>query len=83
MLSTFQVPAKPSNHFIEEEHNPITSTKLLDSLKKARSCLESSEPLEVVALELQEACAALDEIVGKVYNDEVLNRIFGEFCIGK
>ena len=55
----------------------------LDSLQKARSCLESSEPLELVALELQEACAAIDEIVGKVYNDEVLNRIFGEFCIGK
>lgn len=55
----------------------------LDSLQKAGSCLENSEPLELAALELQEACAAIDEIVGKVYNDEVLNRIFGEFCIGK
>lgn len=55
----------------------------LDSLQRARCCLETSEPLEVVALELQGACSAIDEIVGKVYDDEVLNRIFGEFCIGK
>jgi tRNA modification GTPase len=55
----------------------------LSSLGRARANIESSEPLEVIALELRAACTAIDEVVGTVYNDEVLNQIFGEFCVGK
>jgi tRNA modification GTPase len=55
----------------------------LSCLNRAASGLQSKAPLEVIALELREACVAVDELVGKVYDDEVLNRIFGEFCIGK
>lgn len=52
-------------------------------LESARRCIELAEPMEVVALELREAARAIDELVGKVYDDEILERIFSEFCIGK
>ena len=38
---------------------------------------------ELVALELQEAIRELGEITGQEVGDEVLERIFGEFCLGK
>jgi tRNA modification GTPase len=40
-------------------------------------------PLDLVATDLREALDALGEIVGAVTTDELLDRIFGEFCVGK
>ena len=39
--------------------------------------------VEFVALDLREALDALGEIVGETVSDDILDRIFAEFCIGK
>jgi tRNA modification GTPase len=58
--------------------------RCLDNLHQARTLLEGGEsPWELVALELQEAIRELGEITGQEVGDEVLERIFGEFCLGK
>jgi len=54
-----------------------------EALVQAVAAIEAVQPLELVALELRSGLGAIDELVGKVYDDEILNRIFGEFCIGK
>jgi tRNA modification GTPase len=38
---------------------------------------------EIVALEVREALAHLGSILGEIYTDDVLDRIFSRFCIGK
>ena len=38
---------------------------------------------EVVAVALRDSLASLGEIVGAVYTDDLLDRIFSRFCIGK
>ena len=38
---------------------------------------------ELVAVEIREAIASLGEVVGAVYTDDLLDRIFSRFCIGK
>lgn len=53
------------------------------SLWKARGTFEKGEPLEVTALFLREALNSLGEIIGVVTTDDILNKIFAEFCIGK
>lgn len=53
------------------------------SLGAAQSALERSEPLEIAALEMREALGHLGAIVGEVSTDDILDRIFSEFCIGK
>jgi tRNA modification GTPase len=45
--------------------------------------LEEGRPLEIAAMEMREALDALGEIVGAVTTEDILDRIFGEFCIGK
>jgi tRNA modification GTPase len=37
----------------------------------------------LVAHHVREATAALDELVGVVDVEEVLDRVFGSFCVGK
>jgi tRNA modification GTPase len=40
-------------------------------------------PLEIVAVEMRDALDRLGEIVGAVTTEDILARIFSEFCIGK
>ena len=45
--------------------------------------LESGIPPEVASAHLKSAESALEEILGVIAPDEVLDRVFSEFCIGK
>jgi tRNA modification GTPase len=39
--------------------------------------------MEIVVFELQNGLDALGEIIGETTSDQVLDVIFGQFCIGK
>lgn len=59
-----------------------------DSLRRASSCLDRfledmTVSPEFLAVELQEALQALGEITGETTPDDILEKIFGAFCIGK
>lgn len=55
----------------------------VDSLRRAEHILTENKPLELLALELRDALDILGEIVGVVTKEDILNRIFSNFCIGK
>ncbi|MDP2279862.1 MAG: GTPase, partial [Nitrospirota bacterium] len=54
-----------------------------DSLKNALKAIETDKPLEIIAIEFRDSLDRLGEIVGAVTTDDILNRIFSDFCIGK
>jgi tRNA modification GTPase len=56
---------------------------LLEHLRQAHGAVLEEEPAEVLALELRAALDELGEMVGAVYTDDLLDRIFSRFCIGK
>ena len=43
----------------------------------------TDKPLEITAIEFRDSLDRLGEIVGAVTTDDILNRIFSDFCIGK
>jgi tRNA modification GTPase len=53
------------------------------ALKHAATTLGEGYTAEFVGVDLSEACDALGEIIGTVTKEEILERIFIEFCIGK
>ena len=53
------------------------------ALAEAARGLENRRAGELVAVNLQEAKERLEEITGAVTNDDILERIFSDFCIGK
>jgi tRNA modification GTPase len=55
----------------------------LQCLRRAHHAVLFQEPPEILALELRTALDQLGEIVGAVYTDDLLDRIFSRFCIGK
>jgi tRNA modification GTPase len=67
-----------------------TAARCGESLHAAEVALERARALalagggdELIALELRDALDHLGRIVGKVYADDILDRIFSRFCIGK
>ncbi len=55
----------------------------LACLRRAHAAVLFDEPAELLALELRGALEQLGEMVGAVYTDDLLDRIFSRFCIGK
>lgn len=54
-----------------------------DSINDSLKTLESGEPFEITAVGLRDALDKLGEIIGVVTTEDILNRIFSKFCIGK
>lgn len=57
--------------------------KAQSSLQKAKENITCGMSPEFTAFDLREALDNLDEITGKKIDDEILDRIFSSFCIGK
>jgi len=53
------------------------------ALDRAAAAAEGGAPGEIVALELRESLAAIGEVTGRNASEELLERIFARFCIGK
>lgn len=53
------------------------------AIERAQGALKAQLDHELVALDVREALDALGEIVGHVSTDDILHKIFAEFCVGK
>jgi tRNA U34 5-carboxymethylaminomethyl modifying GTPase MnmE/TrmE len=51
-------------------------------VRAARSLGEDASP-ECVAQDIQDAIGSLDDVLGKRFTHDVLDRIFNMFCVGK
>lgn len=68
----------------------ITSARHLEAVEEARSSLNAFDRgvkdgayEEMLAFELQSACRSLGAIIGDVEHDDLLDRVFSDFCVGK
>ena len=52
-------------------------------LQEARSIIRKAIPQEFVAAVLHDALDSMGEITGETVQDELLDKIFSQFCIGK
>ncbi len=55
----------------------------LGHLRQAHAIVRNEELPELLALELRLALEQMGSMVGAVYTDELLDRVFSRFCIGK
>jgi tRNA modification GTPase len=67
-----------------------TVVRCRDSLRRVERCIRRARKLaiteageELVAAELRVALDELGRVVGAVYTDDILDRVFSRFCIGK
>jgi tRNA modification GTPase len=58
-------------------------TQVLASLRLARESISAGQPADLVAVDVQDTIDHVGAITGIVTSEDVLDRIFNEFCIGK
>lgn len=56
---------------------------VLDCINRALALIEEDRPLELIAHEIREGLNKLGAITGETVNDDILDKIFSEFCLGK
>ena len=75
---------------LDRESVLITSARHQEALRRsvqhlqaAQNTLEQGLPLDFVSIDLRAAYDALGEVTGETASEDLLDRIFSEFCIGK
>lgn len=72
------------------EHVLVTSTRHQEALRRAGEhliaalhSLRQAIPLDFVSIDLRAAYESLGEVTGETASEDLLDKIFSEFCIGK
>jgi tRNA modification GTPase len=75
---------------VHEDNSTVANARHFEGLKILKQSLEDGLPLlmegespDLIALELQAGLFALYEILGQTYDDQVMDKVFQEFCLGK
>lgn len=68
---------------ITNERHKIQIEKAKKSALLAIETIENDMPIDIVTIYINECLESLDEILGTNVNEEVINQIFKNFCLGK
>jgi len=81
---------KMSSVDIEKDEALITQhrhfdhlSRALQHLKTANQLMNTTESYDLIALEVQTALKEVFAVLGKEYDEQVLDQVFKQFCIGK
>jgi len=83
MLTTFSPAESGQEEIILHERQKILIEQMAGQLEEARNRLEAGYGLEIIAEEIKAVLPAIGEFTGEIKSSEVINEIFGRFCLGK
>jgi len=73
----------PDGDLITQARHEFLLNQAINHLSKAVSDITAGMPEDIIAIDLKAAYTALGEILGESVGEDVLDRIFSEFCVGK
>ena len=83
VAALFPVPDAPVGEILTNARHADAVGRALESLYAAREAMLLGVTPDAVLTEAEEAMAALGELTGKTIREDVTNRIFSRFCVGK
>ncbi len=82
MFNLGKISAGDNNAITNLRHKEAL-TFALSSLSSAIDALSNCVPYDIVSIDLTDCASHLGEITGKTVSDEIVNKIFARFCLGK
>lgn len=79
----FPAPAAPAGEILTNARQAEAVGRALAALDAARDALASGLTPDAVLTEAEDALSALAELTGRSVRDDVTDRIFSRFCVGK
>ena len=73
----------PSEGILSNERQRLAVSNALSSVIEARTALETGLTYDAVTVSLEDAISNLLELTGESTSDEVIDRVFHNFCVGK
>ena len=55
----------------------------LESIDLAINNIKSNMPIDILEVDIKQSCMKLNEIIGENYNENLINELFSNFCLGK
>ncbi|MFP4452508.1 MAG: tRNA uridine-5-carboxymethylaminomethyl(34) synthesis GTPase MnmE [Desulfosalsimonas sp.] len=81
--SLSQAAAAAQPEFVPNWRQKVQLDRLSCAVSDAALGLKQGDSLELVSIDLRDALLAVDEITGRYVSDDILDRIFSSYCIGK
>lgn len=78
-----KVRTSPEHLIVTNIRHKVILEQIKDNLSEVLRLLEEGSSFEFITFEIRSALENLKELVGETTTEEVLNRIFSQFCIGK
>ncbi|MBP5319354.1 MAG: tRNA uridine-5-carboxymethylaminomethyl(34) synthesis GTPase MnmE [Kiritimatiellae bacterium] len=75
--------AEAAHPTVSLRHAEALQTVLEEGVAGQADLTRGAEGMVLAALHLKNACEALGRITGRIYSDDLLDRIFSRFCVGK
>ncbi|MBO5556400.1 MAG: tRNA uridine-5-carboxymethylaminomethyl(34) synthesis GTPase MnmE [Oscillospiraceae bacterium] len=79
----FPLPQVPAGEILTNARQADAIRRAAESMEAALSAMEQGMTPDIVLTETETAMAALGELSGKTVREDVTNRIFQRFCVGK
>ena len=57
--------------------------KAIENISKAQNSIKENMPIDITAICIKETLESLGEITGNNVSDDIINKIFSKFCLGK
>ena len=57
--------------------------KTKDAIKNIFETIDMGLPMDLISVDLKEALDSLSEITGEISSEDILDHVFGSFCVGK
>ncbi len=73
----------PSEGILSNERQRLAVSNALSSIKEARDALSLGMTFDAVTVSLEDAISQLLELTGEKASDEIIDRVFHNFCVGK
>lgn len=79
----FPLPRVPAGEILTNSRQAEAIGRALESMKAAREAMLLGATPDIVLTETENAMAALGELSGRTVREDITNRIFERFCVGK
>ena len=79
----FPLPSVPAGEILTNARQADAIRRAAESLHAAKAALEAGETPDIILTETENAMQALGELTGASIREDITNRIFSRFCVGK
>ena len=57
--------------------------KCLESIEQVKQAIDQNLPVDIIEIDIKEIWNLLGEIIGETYQEELIDQLFSQFCLGK